>query len=108
MNSDIRLIKRYQNRKLYDTVNSRYITLEELGRLVRDGFDVRVIDISTKQDITYFTQMQVIFEQEKKASKRLGAAYVGNTEFLSRVLRTENGTFTGLIEQLEKAESLNA
>lgn len=60
-----RIIKRYQNRKLYDTTDSCYVTLEEIAELVRSGEDVRVIDNRNKDDLTRVTLAQIIFEGEK-------------------------------------------
>jgi polyhydroxyalkanoate synthesis repressor PhaR len=59
------VIKRYQNRKLYDTRSKRYITLEELEELIKRGQDIKVIDNSTGNDITAITLSQIIFELEK-------------------------------------------
>lgn len=59
------LIKRYSNRKLYDTRSKRYITLEEIGELIRDEQEVKVIDNRTGNDITSVTLSQIIFEIEK-------------------------------------------
>lgn len=60
------IIKRYQNRKLYDTQNSSYVTLEDIGNMVRRGDEVRVIDNKTKEDLTSVTLTQIIFEEGKK------------------------------------------
>jgi polyhydroxyalkanoate synthesis repressor PhaR len=67
----IRLIKRYGNRKLYDTLDSRYITLEEIARLVRGGNDVKVIDNENGDDLTTITFAQIILEEEKRRSSLL-------------------------------------
>ncbi len=64
-----KIIKRYTNRKLYDTVESRYVTLDEIGGMVKAGVEVRVLDNSTKEDLTSVTLAQIIFEEEKKTSK---------------------------------------
>jgi polyhydroxyalkanoate synthesis repressor PhaR len=61
-----RVIKRYGNRKLYDTETSRYITLEGIAHLVREGHDVRVVDNETGEDLTAVTFAQIIFEEQKK------------------------------------------
>ncbi len=61
-----RLIKRYANRKLYDTHDSRYVTLQQVAAFVRDGQDVRIIDNKTKEDLTNVTLAQIIYEEEKK------------------------------------------
>jgi polyhydroxyalkanoate synthesis repressor PhaR len=63
-----RLIKRYGNRKLYDTSESRYITLDEIARLVRSGNDVTVIDNENGDDLTAITFAQIILEEEKRRS----------------------------------------
>ncbi|MCA9519699.1 MAG: transcriptional regulator [Myxococcales bacterium] len=66
-----RTIKRYANRKLYDTANSCYITLEEIARLVQAGEEVRIIDNRTKEDLTSVTLAQILFEEEKRQKKML-------------------------------------
>ena len=62
------LIKRYGNRKLYDTKASAYITLDGIAELVRQGKDLRVIDNDTGEDLTAVTFAQIIFEEEKRKS----------------------------------------
>ena len=64
-----KVIKRYANRKLYDTVESRYVTLEEIAEMVKAGAEVRILDNRTKEDLTSVTLAQIIFEEEKKTSK---------------------------------------
>src|SRR5512137_2682600 len=64
-----KIIKRYTNRKLYDTVESRYVTLEEIAEMVKAGGEVRILDNRTKEDLTSVTLAQIIFEEEKKTSK---------------------------------------
>ena len=61
-----RIIKRYPNRKLYDTQKSCYVTLDEIANMVKGGEDVTIIDNKTNQDITSVTLTQIIFEEEKK------------------------------------------
>jgi polyhydroxyalkanoate synthesis repressor PhaR len=92
---DVRIIKRYQNRKLYDTFQSCYVTLEEIAQIIREGHEIQVIDNKSKNDITYMTQIQLLFDQERKSLKP------GNTELLKRVIRSEEGTLTGYIGGLE-------
>ena len=62
------VIKRYPNRKLYDTEAKRYITLDGIAELIRDGAEVQVIDHTTDEDLTAVTLTQIIFEQEKRNS----------------------------------------
>ena len=64
-----KIIKRYTNRKLYDTVESRYVTLDEIAQMVKAGADVQIVDNRTKEDLTSVTLAQIIFEEEKKTSK---------------------------------------
>ncbi|HEX9291560.1 MAG TPA: polyhydroxyalkanoate synthesis regulator DNA-binding domain-containing protein [Anaeromyxobacteraceae bacterium] len=64
-----KIIKRYTNRKLYDTVESRYVTLDEIAEMVKAGTEVRILDNRSKEDLTSVTLAQIIFEEEKKTSK---------------------------------------
>jgi polyhydroxyalkanoate synthesis repressor PhaR len=64
-----RTIKRYANRKLYDTRDSRYVTLDHIAAMVRAGDDVRVVENTTRADLTTATLAQIIFEEEKKAPR---------------------------------------
>ena len=61
-----KVIKRYANRKLYDTVESRYVTLEEIAEMVKAGAEVRIVDNRTKDDLTSVTLAQIIFEEERR------------------------------------------
>ena len=60
------VIKRYSNRKLYNTETKTYITLEGIAALIREGQEVQVVDNATGEDLTAVTLSQIIFEQEKK------------------------------------------
>ncbi len=64
-----KVIKRYTNRKLYDTVESRYVTLDEIAHMIKGGAEVKIIDNRTKEDLTSVTLAQIIFEEEKKRSQ---------------------------------------
>ena len=72
--STVRIIKRYSNRKLYDTVESRYVTLPQIAVLVRNGEDVRIIDNNSKEDLTSVTLAQIVYEEERKQSRALPLA----------------------------------
>jgi hypothetical protein len=61
-----RLIKRYANRKLYDTRDSRYVTLLQIAEYVRGGEEVSIIDNTTKEDLTNVTLAQIVYEEERK------------------------------------------
>ncbi len=69
--SEPRIIKRYTNRKLYDTRNSRYVTLSQIASMVQAGEDMTVIDNATKEDLTSLTLAQIIYEQEKRSAEVL-------------------------------------
>ena len=67
----IRLIKRYESRKLYDTEESRYVSLEEIASWIRKGQDVRVVDNATSTDVTSQTLTQIILEEGRKGTTNL-------------------------------------
>lgn len=66
-----KVIKRYQNRKLYDTQDSCYVTLEDIRDMIKEGSDIQVVDNKTKEDLTSVTFAQIIFEEEKKQKGQL-------------------------------------
>lgn len=68
------LIKKYANRKLYDTRTSRYITLEEIAELVRDGHEIKVVDRDNGHDLTQVTLSQIVLSAEKRGPARLAGA----------------------------------
>jgi polyhydroxyalkanoate synthesis repressor PhaR len=76
-------IKKYSNRRLYDTSESRYVTLEELAEKIRRGSDVRVIDAKTEEDLTQAILAQIIIESR-------GAARLLPTTLLLRLIRMED------------------
>jgi len=65
-----RTIKRYANRKLYDTSTSRYITLNGISELVRDGYDIEVVDLETGTDLTPLILSQIVMGEEKRSRVR--------------------------------------
>ena len=88
------IVKRYQNRKLYDTNQSRYVTLEDIAEMIREGNDVSVIDNKSKRDITEATLIQIIFDSEKKA------AQYAPISVLKEVIKSENGSFSHYLSKL--------
>ena len=66
MKSSTVVIKKYGNRRLYDTVTSRYVNLNDIAGLVREGKDVQVVDAKTGQDLTRVTLTQIITEDVKE------------------------------------------
>lgn len=79
--SDPRLIRKYVNRRLYDTVESRYVNLEDLRRVINAGGEIRVVDQSTGKDITTTVLLQIIGEAERSGAPLLTA------DFLSALIR---------------------
>lgn len=88
------VIKRYANRKLYDTDSKRYVTLEDLAEFIRQGEDVRVVDHVSGEDLTSVTLLQVVFEEEKKIGGLLPQV------FLTRLIRTGGDTLNTLRSRL--------
>jgi polyhydroxyalkanoate synthesis repressor PhaR len=86
--SEKRIIKRYTNRKLYDKQESRYVTLEEIARLVRRGEDLKVVDNETDEDLTAVTLAQIILEEEKRKTHLL------SVPFLRKLIRSGEATRT--------------
>ena len=70
------VIKRYSNRKLYDTQESRYVTLEELEELIRAGKEISVVDVSTGEDLTSVTLAQIILENERNHRATLPTGFL--------------------------------
>ncbi len=67
----IRLIKRYESRKLYDTEESRYVSLDEIANWVRAGQEVKVVDNASSEDVTAQTLTQIILEEGRNGSSRI-------------------------------------
>jgi polyhydroxyalkanoate synthesis repressor PhaR len=84
------VIKRYSNRKLYDTLNRRYITLEEVAQRIQKGEEIQVVDHETEADLTAQILTQIIFEQEKKAGGLLP------TGILTRLVQAGDQQFQNL------------
>jgi polyhydroxyalkanoate synthesis repressor PhaR len=90
----MRIIKRYENRKLYDTESRKYVSLEEIASLIREGIDVKVVENATNTDITAQSLTQVIFEEGKKGRNPL------STEILHDVIRWSNHFLDDGIQQV--------
>jgi len=60
------VIKKYENRRLYDTTNSRYINQDEVAQMIRDGYEVQVVDAATGEDLTRLVLTQIIVEDAKE------------------------------------------
>jgi len=90
--SEKRLIKRYSNRKLYDTKSSKYVTLAEIASMIKAGDDVTIIVNSTKEDITSTTLAQIIMEEQKN----LGSA---NASILRNIIRSGGEKISSFLTQ---------
>ena len=96
-----RIIKRYSNRKLYDTKDSRYVTLQQIGEMVRQGEDVQIIDNKTKEDKTEVTLALIISEDLKNKPRSVSVGTLRNLiqerseGVLSRLRETPLGRLIG-------------
>ena len=70
------VIKRYSNRKLYDTQESRYVTLEEIEEMIRSGKEITVVDAASGEDLTSVTLAQIILENERNHRAALPTAFL--------------------------------
>jgi polyhydroxyalkanoate synthesis repressor PhaR len=87
-----KVIKRYTNRKLYDTVESRYVTLDEIAEMIKQGTEVQIVDNRSKDDLTSVTLAQIIFEEEKKKNQM-------PLKVLLEIIRHPGESITGFIEK---------
>lgn len=76
--SDPVIIKKYANRRLYNTQSSSYITLDDLARMTRDGVDFVVLDAKTGGDITHSILTQIIMEEEANGEQMLPVSFLRN------------------------------
>ncbi len=103
------LIKRYANRKLYDQSRSRYVTLDELEELIRQGREIRVVDAVSGEDLTSLTLAQIILENERGRRSSLPASFLhqlikhGETwqEFVQQSLQA---SLSGVVASQREAE----
>ncbi len=93
----VRLIKRYGggSRKLYDTEESRYVSLDEIAGWIRDGQELRVVDSGTHDDVTAQTLAQIIYEDHRR-----GVSFLP-TEFLHDVIRRSGRVIATGVEQVQ-------
>jgi polyhydroxyalkanoate synthesis repressor PhaR len=96
-----RIIKKYPNRRLYDTEESKYITLSQLRHLIIRGDSIRVIDSTTEEDITRNILLQIILESES------GGEPLFTANMLAQIIRFYGGTLQGVFGRyLEQSLSL--
>src|SRR3982751_4546446 len=105
------VIKKYANRRLYNTASSSYVTLEHLSEMVKQGVDFVVYDAKTNEDITRTVLTQIIFEEESQGQSLLPIQFLrqligfyGNSmqAFLPSYLELSLASFTQQQEQLRK------
>lgn len=94
LRSRTKIIKRYGNRKLYDTEQSSYVVLSDIAKMIRNKEEVQVIDNETKNDITLSTLTQIIFGAEKKS--RVSAP----AEVLKTIICEGDGSFSSFLSKM--------
>jgi polyhydroxyalkanoate synthesis repressor PhaR len=85
-----RLIKKYPNRRLYDTELSRYITVADVRSLVMSGITIKVLDTANDSDITRAILLQIMLEEES------GGEPLFSANMLAQIIRFYGGTFQGM------------
>ncbi len=91
MNAEKRVIKKYPNRRLYDTSTSSYITLVDVKQLVLDSVDIQVLDARTSEDLTRSVLMQIIMDEEA------GGAPMFSYDALTQLIRFYGNAMQGLM-----------
>jgi polyhydroxyalkanoate synthesis repressor PhaR len=91
----IRLIKRYESRKLYDTEESRYVSLDEIAHWIREGQEVRVMDNATSGDVTSQTLTQIILDEGRRGTSFLPS------ELLHDLVRLGERAMSNGLEQVQ-------
>ncbi|MBM4303142.1 MAG: hypothetical protein FJ116_07460 [Deltaproteobacteria bacterium] len=102
-----KIIKRYQNRKLYDTDASCYVTLDEIAEMIQQGEEVMVVDNRNQKDITAATLTQIIFEKQKRSESPVPISTLrhiiqqGDGSFSSFLSKSSDGNQMEVIKALE-------
>ena len=107
--SNVRIIKKYPNRRLYDTEISSYITLNDIKELVMSYCEFKVIDAKTKADLTRCTLMQIIAEEETNGQPIMSSEILKEFEnvFVSGTFGGECLSIAAAIATINKLEQLN-
>ena len=90
------LIKKYPNRRLYNTETSSYITLDHLGKLIQNGYNVKVIDYKSGIDLTKITLIQIILEQQQNGYELLPM------EFLKQLVKIQDSDMSKIFNDYMK------
>lgn len=104
------VIKRYSNRKLYDTQESRYVTLEEIEEMIRGGREISVVDATSGEDLTSVTLTQIILENERNRRANLPSAFLHQLikhgeawqDFVQRTMRSSLEGFVSSQRDMER------
>ena len=102
-----KIIKRYQNRKLYDTDASCYVTLDEIAEMIQQGEEVTVVDNRNQKDITAATLTQIIFEKQKRSETPVPITTLrhiiqqGDGSFSSFLSKNADGNQLDVVRELE-------
>ena len=96
-----RVLKKYQNRRLYDTATSTYVVLDDIKQMIMDGDDIKVIDVKTEVDVTRGVLLQIVLEEEASSSPIL------SNEFIVQIIRFYGKAFqTAISPFLEQGMDL--
>lgn len=96
-----KIIKRYQNRKLYDTDASCYVTLDEIAEMIQQGESVTVVDNRNQKDITAATLTQIIFEKQKRSDNPVPITT------LRHIIQQGDGSFTSFLSKAGDGNQLD-
>jgi polyhydroxyalkanoate synthesis repressor PhaR len=104
------VIKRYSNRKLYDTQESRYVTLEEIEEMIRAGREISVVDATSGENLTSVTLTQIILENERNRRANLPSAFLHQLikhgeawqDFVQRTMRSSLEGFVSSQRDMER------
>lgn len=91
--TEAKIIKRYPNRKMYDTDESRYVNLDELAAMIREGVDVRVLDHRSGEDVTGMVMAQILYEEERRRQGGLPA------DLMQRIVRFGEQNLGGWLQR---------
>ena len=89
-----KIIKKYGNRKLYDTEQSSYVVLKDIEKMIRNKEDIQIIDNETQDDITIPTLTQIIFSSERKSKVAVPV------NILTSIIREGDGSFSSFLSKL--------
>ena len=94
MQKGLKIIKKYGNRKLYDTEQSSYVVLKDIEKMIRNKEEIQIIDNETKDDITIATLIQIIFSSEKKSTNSIPL------DVLTAIIREGDGSLSAFLAKL--------